>query len=181
MGVSEVTVQRAWVELEQSGFVERRRRRGRRLIILLYTLAGQESRAGKEALRVREEMTHALVIQGQPSGVHALVTDDECTRHGRCMHSSPVTGLCSKEETKEEQQQGGGSAADVGVSFSHHGSEEEEPAPVRSTFLRSLAGDLAAALSLSNLEKKPAGGPHLFGANPPADSGTPSVDSPIIP
>jgi len=76
-GKSEKTVQRALVELEQVGLIERRRRNGHRKILLLYTLAGREA------------------LDSRPKVTSACVRFEARTRQAGRTHSSGMTAPLS--------------------------------------------------------------------------------------
>jgi hypothetical protein len=155
---STATLQRALRALEEAGLIERRRRHGRRIILLLYTLAGRETKAGREAVGRRADLINALINCDDPGPtgqLHPLLKDDQCIDHPRSMHCSSVSSppgspLLSKKQ-EEQQQHGGASAPGVVAPPSHPADPgpdpEAAPVPTRSGFLRALAGDLAAALS----------------------------------
>lgn len=143
------TVQRSLVELEGANLISRRRRGGRRRIMLLYTLAGREASQAREAL-------NALSARGQPSeatsGTSALSASAACNQRPGSMQSAPAPSPFEFEKEEEEQQEAGGSAAGVVASFSD--STEGRPSDI----FAALAGSLAETFAARGAQKRPPAG-----------------------
>ncbi len=171
---SRQTIQRALSELESAGLIERRRRYGRRMIILLYTLSGIETSKGRERYEDREGLVHACIKNGTlPSPlptVHACTTDGTRMSQPGHMHVPPTVLPLKKQENKEQQQHGS-AVENVVVALSAPPEDPEDTAelddecvcgdepdwdgtsvPERIGFLSGLAGDLAVVMSQGDVD-----------------------------
>jgi hypothetical protein len=135
-GRSVGTVQRALVELEGAGLIERQRRYGRRTILLLYTLAGREARSQPK---------------GRTKMINALSAGAQRTQRGGSTHSAQALrpagppGPPSFEGTSGQQQQAG-CAGDGVVAPLSHDAEDQDP-PGRNAFLAGMVADLGQILT----------------------------------
>lgn len=135
---SRKTVQRAWVELERAGLVARRHHGGRRRIVLLYTLAGRETKAGQAA----GKLTHACVTERQTSETHACVENDARMRQKRRTRVSEMTHPLKREREEKTNTPGDGGQASLGPPPppGGEGAPELTPAQWWAAFRRQLGG-----------------------------------------
>lgn len=157
VGASIPTIQRALVELEEAHLVERKRRNGRRRIVLLYTLAGRETKSGREAAMINALITAPATTDSkkEPAMINASITGDQCNGRPRSMQSSPVSRpLPIRKQEEQQEETTSGSAAGVVVASSSLPQEDDREPPGRRAFLAGLVADLAVTLSETAANKK---------------------------